>query len=244
MNKFILVIGISISMSARALFGGFAIEEKIDFDKQIRPILSDRCFACHGPDEADRQADLRLDEREAALRESEYGERPFVIKPGEPSESELLLRMITDDEDLKMPPPESHLKVTDEEIRLIENWIRQGAEWTEHWAFQSVKSNDVPKTDDQWPANFIDQFVLEKLRAENLKPNPVADHEVLARRVYLDLTGLPPTVEQLDDFLADPSDTAYENLVDKLLAQKAYGERMAVEWLDVARYADTYGYQT
>ena len=219
-------------------------EDRVDFDSQIRPILSDRCFTCHGPDEADRQADLRLDSRESAIKETQYGEFDFVIKPGEPDNSELLFRLLTDDEDLKMPPPDSHLNVTQEEADLIRKWIQQGATWSEHWAFKKISRIMVPELEqDDWSTGEIDKFVLRRLRAEDLQPKQPATKEVLARRVYLDVTGLPPSIAQLDAFLADESDSAYEELVDEVLASTAYGERMAVEWLDVARYSDTHGYQ-
>ncbi len=232
---------VTLAMFARVV----ADSSIVDFDTQIRPILSDRCFACHGPDDNDRQADLRFDQRESAMRESEYGERAFVVKPGAPEDSELLLRLTTSDEDLKMPPPDSHLKVSADEVELIQRWIEQGAEWTDHWAFVPVDTTLTPPElkGDDWSNGPIDKFILARLREQRLTPASEANRELLARRVHLDLTGLPPTLAQLDQFLNDKSPNAYEKLVDRLLASAAYGERMAVAWLDVARYADTHGYQ-
>lgn len=220
------------------------LPEQIDFNFHIRPILSDRCYACHGPDEENRAADLRLDTPEGAYGESYSGERSHVIKPGNVAESELLRRVTSDDIDVVMPPPESHLTVTQEEVALLKKWIEQGAKWKEHWSFLPIENPGPPEVKRaDWLKNAIDRFVLARLEAENLQPSPEASRERLARRLYFDLTGLPPTVEQLDAFLADDSPEAYERLVDELLASPHFGERMTVDWLDLARYADTYGYQ-
>ncbi|MEQ8209356.1 MAG: DUF1553 domain-containing protein [Lacipirellulaceae bacterium] len=220
------------------------LPEQIDFNFHIRPILSDRCYACHGPDEENRAADLRLDTPEGAYGESYSGERTHVIKPGDISASELLRRVTSDDEDIVMPPPESHLTVTQEEVALLKKWIEQGAKWKEHWSFLPIENPKPPEVKNkEWLKNAIDHFVLSRLENEGLQPSPEASRERLARRLYFDLTGLPPTVEQLDAFLADDSPEAYERLVDELLASPHFGERMAVDWLDLARYADTYGYQ-
>lgn len=218
---------------------------KVDFNFHIRSILSDRCYACHGPDKENRQAELRLDTAEGAFVPSQSGEVDAVIQPGDPEASELYRRISSDDEFERMPPPESHLSLSPEEIDLIRRWIQQGAEWKEHWSFLPVQSVRPPAIkDSRWARNEIDQFVGARLEQEGLPPAEEASRARLVRRLYLDLTGLPPSVEQIDEFLADDSPNAYENLVDELLDSPYFGERMAVDWLDVARYADTFGYQS
>ncbi|PQO35255.1 chromosome segregation protein [Blastopirellula marina] len=220
-----------------------AAEEHIDFNRQIRPILSDRCYQCHGPDEEKRHGGFRLDVREGAIVEADSGSIPVV--PGKPDESELLLRLLTDDESMQMPPPESkkpHL--TKREIDLIKAWIEQGAVWSPHWSFIPPKRPELPAIEkSNWVRNPIDQFVLARLEKEGLAPSAEADKRTLIRRVTLDLTGLPPTPKQVEEFMADESPDAYEKVVDRLLASPHYGERMAWPWLDAARYADTNGYQ-
>jgi len=215
---------------------------KVDFNFQVRPLLSDRCFKCHGPDEKARKAKMRLDTREGALKELEDGWA--VIKPGDPSKSELVRRIFTADEDDLMPPPKSNLKLSPTEKELLKRWIAEGAEYKSHWSFIPVGQVTPPHPRDiQWARNPIDSFVLSRLEAENLRSAPEAPREMLIRRLALDLTGLPPTLEEIDSFLADNSPQAYERVVEKYLASPAYGERMALDWLDLARYADTYGYQ-
>ncbi|MCH2179161.1 MAG: DUF1553 domain-containing protein [Mariniblastus sp.] len=207
----------------------------IDFDKQIKPILSDRCYHCHGPDEQARMADLRLDERDGALQ---------VVLPGDPASSELWSRLISEDPDLVMPPPDSKLQVTPSERELIKAWIQQGAPWKKHWSFEPRALVLPPVVNsDQMFGNEIDQFLMRKLHAERLQFSPVADRAKLIRRVTFDLTGLPPTLAEIDAFLADESPNAYERIVDRLMKSDHYGQRMASDWLDVARYSDTYGYQ-
>lgn len=218
-------------------------EERIDFNRQIRPILSDRCFQCHGPDEEERYGGFRLDVRDGAIHEADSGSIPVV--PGKPNESELLLRVLTDDESMKMPPAEAkkpHL--TKQEVGLIKLWIEQGAAWSPHWSFVAPKRPDLPSVEkSHWVRNPIDQFVLARLENEGLPPSGEADKRTLIRRVTLDLTGLPPTPAEVASFVKDDSPEAYEKLVDRLLASPHYGERMAWPWLDAARYADTNGYQ-
>ncbi len=215
---------------------------KVDFNFHIRPLLSDRCFKCHGPDESARKGKLRLDTREGALKELENGWA--VIKPGDPEKSELVRRIFTTDEDDLMPPKKSNLKLSSVEKELLQRWIAEGAEFKSHWSFIPVAQVTPPQpSDKQWVRNPIDLFVLSRLQAENLRPAPEASREIVIRRLALDLTGLPPTVEEIDSFLADKSPDAYERVVEKYLASPAYGERMAMDWLDLARYADTYGYQ-
>ncbi|MEW4487934.1 DUF1553 domain-containing protein [Thalassoglobus sp. JC818] len=219
-------------------------EERIDFNTQVRPILSDRCFLCHGPDGENREADLRLDQADDAHKKLEFATAPFVIKPGSPEDSEVFLRIISDDSSIKMPPPDSNLNLTDGEIEVLRKWIEQGAEYDQHWAFQRPVAPELPEvTDPDWPQQDLDRFILRKLDQAGLAPNPPATKEKWIRRVTFDLTGLPPTLEEIDNFLADESDQAYEKVVDRLFQSERYGERMASDWLDVARYSDTYGYQ-
>ncbi len=208
----------------------------VEFDRDIRPLLADRCFACHGPDESARQADLRLDVREDATS--------IAIVPGDAAASELVRRIRSDDPDERMPPPESHRSLSPAEIRLIESWVDQGAAWSQHWSFVPPRDIEVPSPA---PAagigNEIDCFVRARLVTEGWQPAPPADRASLLRRLTFSLTGLPPTLAELDAFLADDSPNAREQVVDRLLDSPRYGERMAADWLDVARYSDTYGYQ-
>ena len=209
----------------------------IDFDREVRPILSDNCFACHGPDENQRKAKLRFDTKEGAFA------KPGVITPGDASKSKLYQRVSSKDQDMVMPPPSSEHKLTEKQIETIRRWIDDGARWDEHWAFIPPKRPEIPKVANAaWVRNPIDSFILARLEKEGLKPQPEADKPTLLRRVYLDLIGLPPTPADVDAFLADKSAGAYEKVVDKLLASPHYGERMAMAWLDLARYADTHGY--
>lgn len=214
----------------------------VDFNFHIKPILSDRCFTCHGPDRNALKADLRLDTYEGAFEQAlESGKRAFVA--GSLRKSEAFQRMIATDPDFQMPPPEFQRQLSAYERALIAQWIDEGAEHKPHWAFLPVQKPDVPPVDrEQWVRNPIDRFVLKKLEDCGLSPNEEADKETLLRRVTLDLTGLPPTPEAIDAFLADSSPDAYEKVIDRLLATPQYGERMALEWLDVARYADSNGY--
>jgi Protein of unknown function (DUF1553)/Protein of unknown function (DUF1549)/Concanavalin A-like lectin/glucanases superfamily/Planctomycete cytochrome C len=214
---------------------------EVDYTRDIQPILSDTCYHCHGPDESKREAKLRLDTREGAFR---LRKGKAVIVPGDSGKSELVRRITTDDPDDHMPPPDSNRKLTPRQIDLIKQWIDQGAKWEQHWAFVPPVRRPLPQTKLQgWARNGIDAFILARLEREGLKPSSEATREALIRRVTLDLTGLPPTPAEIDAFLGDPSPDAYEKVVDRLLASPRYGERMAADWLDVARYADTHGYQ-
>jgi len=216
--------------------------ETIDFNRDILPVLSDNCFKCHGPDEEFREADLRLDTRDGAT--ADLGDGYFAIVPGNPSESEVVWRINADDEEDLMPPKDSNLSLSPEEKERISQWIAEGAEWKNHWSFEPVVRPELPKVEDsEWSRNGIDRFVLARLEEEGIKPAPEAEKETLIRRLSLDLTGLPPTPEEVDQFLGDDSPDAYERLVDRLLASHRYGETMALPWLDAARYADTDGYQ-
>ena len=223
--------------------GAETADPKLDFNRDVRPILSDRCFACHGPDAEDRQAGLRLDDRDAATAELESGTRAVV--PGDPGRSELVARITSTDPDVVMPPPRLGKPITPAEAEILKRWIAAGAEYRGHWAFERVERPAVPEVKDAaWPRTPIDRFILARLDQEGLTPNPEADRVTLARRLALDLTGLPPEPAAVDAFLAEGSPDAYERYVDSLLASPHYGERMAIEWLDASRYADSSGYQT
>lgn len=215
---------------------------EIDFNRDVRPILSDLCFQCHGPDKSQRKADLRLD-LEAGLFGT--GSETGVVVQGKAAESELFTRLITADIDLQMPPPKSGKKITAAQIATIKQWINSGGRWQKHWAFIPPRRPELPREkQEKWIRNPIDAFVLARLKKERLSPSAEAEKTTLVRRLSLDLTGLPPTLVEQQKFLNDKSPTAYESLVERLLKSPHYGERMAMEWLDVARYADTSGYQT
>ena len=220
------------------------LPETIDFNFHIRPLLSDRCYSCHGPDENSREAELRLDIEETAFAPLPESEGHAFVKRNL-NRSIAWQRVISDDPEFQMPPPDSHLSLSAQEKALIAKWIEQGATWKNHWAFTPPIKPTVPAletgTTSNTEINKIDHFIRAKLNEVGLKPSPQADKERLIRRVSMDLTGLPPTIAELDDFLADESPDAYEKLVDRLLNTDAYAERMAMEWLDVARYADSHG---
>jgi hypothetical protein len=217
----------------------------VDFNRDIRKILSDNCFKCHGPDEAERKggkkgARLRLDTPEGA--QMDLGDRHAIV-PGHPEKSELVKRITTGDQDELMPPPESGKKLTQADITALQNWIKQGASYTKHWSYTKPVRPTLPAIKNKsWPKNDVDFFIAAKLESEKLKPSPEADRAALIRRVSLDLTGLPPTPEELHQFLSDKSKNAYEKLVDRLLAKESFGEHWARWWLDQARYADSAGY--
>ena len=215
----------------------------VDFSSEVRPILAGHCFKCHGQDEGARKAKLRLDVRENATTNSAESDA-IPIVPGKPDQSELVRRICTTNEDDLMPPPGAKNPLTPADKEILKQWIAEGAVYKPHWAFIAPKQAPLPKVHDQsWPQNAIDYFVLARLEKEGLQPSPRADKFTLVRRVYLGLTGLPPTPEQVDEFVNDRSSHAYENLVDRLLASPHYGERWARRWLDLARYADTNGYE-
>ncbi|MEX0688508.1 MAG: DUF1549 domain-containing protein, partial [Pirellulales bacterium] len=212
-----------------------------DFNRDIRPILSRNCFACHGPDEHDRQGGLRLDDRVAATSELDSGETAIV--PGTLTGSELVARIHSIDPDLVMPPPESNHVLTAAQKDLLEQWIEAGAPYAPHWAYVAPARHPDPAVKDAaWSDGWIDRFVIARLEAEGLGPAPDADAITLLRRVSFDLTGLPPTPAEVDAYLADTRQNAYEELVDRLLASPRHAERLAAWWLDLVRYADTVGY--
>jgi len=215
---------------------------KIEFQRDIRPILSDRCFKCHGPDVEKRKAKLRLDVREDALKSAKSGEHAIV--PGKVDQSELIVRIFASDEKDVMPPPEMKKPLSIEQKALIKQWIAEGAEYQPHWAYVKPKSPPLPIVQQtSWARSPIDTFILAKLEATGMKPSPPAAAATLARRAALDLTGLPPPPEALAAFVKNPTDKGYETLVDELFASPHYGERWARRWLDLARYADTNGYE-
>lgn len=216
-----------------------AADDRISFNRDIRPILSDKCFSCHGTDKNSRKADLRLDHRDNALHKK-------AVVPGSPDESSLIERIFSTDGDLVMPPIKSNKSLTDAQKELLKRWIREGAEYQPHWSFVAVPDHvSVPTPNDptKWIRSPIDAFVLDRLRKERLEPAAESTKEKWLRRASFDLTGLPPTIAELEQFLADKSSAAYEAAADRLLKAPAFGERLANEWLDVARYADTFGYQ-
>jgi len=216
-------------------------DEKLSFNRDVRPILSDKCFACHGFDAKKREAGLRLDLREEAIMPRENG---TAIVPGDPDASTLIKRVETSSAKLIMPPPRLHKKVTAEERDILRRWIAQGAEYQPHWAFIVPSEPELPAVvDSAWVRNDIDRFVLAKLEAQDIKPSPEAGRRTLIRRLYLDLIGLPPTPEEVDSFINDTAPDAYEKIVEKLLASEHFGERWAMPWLDAARYADSNSYQ-
>jgi hypothetical protein len=211
----------------------------VDFGREILPILSDNCFRCHGPDARARKANLRLDTPDGALRKADP-----VIVPGKSADSEMVRRITSPDAAEVMPPPKSNRKLSARQVELLRRWIDEGARWGRHWALEKPQRPVLPAVrDGNWARNAIDVFILARLETEGLRPSPEAPKETLIRRLTLDLTGLPPTPEEVDAFLADTAPKAYERLVDRLLSSPHYGERMVWDWLEAARYADSNGYQ-
>ncbi|MDA0810536.1 MAG: PSD1 and planctomycete cytochrome C domain-containing protein [Planctomycetota bacterium] len=240
MASFALRIGLLFLLVSVSVVAESA-DEVVSFNRDVRPILAKNCFACHGPDEETREANLRLDSAEGATAVLD-GRRALV--PGQPEKSELVARIVSDDSDLKMPPPDSGHELSDVEKKLLRNWIAEGGEYGVHWSFVPPEKPAPPTVKMvDWPKHSIDYFVLARLEAEKLSPSAQTDRYRLIRRVSLDLTGLPPTPEEADAFVADSSDDAFEKVVDRLLASEAYGEHWARMWLDLARYADTKGYE-
>ncbi len=218
--------------------------DKVSFNRDIRPLLSDTCFQCHGPDEAKRKSGLRLDQRETAVKPAESGE--IAIVPGKPEQSELIKRLLATDPDDVMPPAKLHKTISPQQIALFKQWIAEGAVYQGHWSFTKPERPAVPasKTASPRSQHPIDAFIAARLEKEGLTPAPEADKATLIRRAALDLTGIPPTPQEVDAFVADQAPNAYEKLIDRLLASPRYGERMAVPWLDSARYADSNGFQS
>ncbi len=236
----LLVTGILLSIPNLASSESKPAGTSVDYTRDIRPILSDSCYACHGPDEESREAELRLDLQESALGEGSSGD--FILLPGNPAESELYKRISSVDEEEVMPPIDSGKSLTPSQIALVRTWIEQGAPWKEHWAFVAPEKSELPSVKNpDWPNNSIDYFIQEKVEQQGWQPAPEAEREILLRRVTFDLTGLPPTLAEIEDFLADQTSGAYERVVDRLLQSPHYGEHMARYWLDGARYGDTHG---
>ncbi|MEX1230594.1 MAG: PSD1 and planctomycete cytochrome C domain-containing protein [Planctomycetaceae bacterium] len=232
----LLVFGVVILLG-QELHADEPAAGKIDFGRQVIPILAGKCFACHGPDEKQRQAELRLDIAEKAHEKA--------IIPGNAAESEMISRISSQDPAIQMPPPDSKLTLSPEEIAVLTQWVAEGGDYTVHWAYQKPVRPELPTTKrERWSRNDVDPFVLKTLEDNGLEPSAEADKLTLIRRLTLDLTGLPPTIDDVERFLQDDRLDAYERLVDRLLASQHYGERMALEWLDVARYGDTNGYES
>ena len=229
-----LVVGVDVATA----------DDSISFNRQIRPILSDHCFHCHGPDAENQDSDFRLDTRENMV--ADLGGY-FGVVPGDPDSSELIARIHEEDSDLRMPPPKEVRQLDEQEKSLLKKWIEQGAKFEEHWSFVPIPNSVVPpeitKQRKAWVQNEIDLFVLQRLASAGLEPTPAAPREKWLRRVTFDLTGLPPSPREVREFVADSTTTAFENVVDRLLSSTACAERLTSEWLDVARYSDSYGYQ-
>jgi Protein of unknown function (DUF1553)/Protein of unknown function (DUF1549)/Concanavalin A-like lectin/glucanases superfamily/Planctomycete cytochrome C len=231
-------------IAALLIAGLPALAAEIEFNRDIRPILSDSCFPCHGPDPGNRKTALRFDTEQGS--KAELRSKGHAIVPGDPAGSEVFRRITSPSQALRMPPAYAgKAKLSEHDIDLIHQWIEQGAKWQQHWAFIPPKRPAPPAVRDAaWPKNAIDYFVLSRLEREGLKQSPEADRATLLRRVSLDLTGLPPAPAETEQFLRDESPAAYEKAVDRLLASPRYAERMAIRWLEAARYADTNGYQS
>ena len=249
MRKIILLSLFLVSVACTTSYPGDIeaayndLPNEIDFNFHVRPILSDRCFQCHGPDEKSRKGNLRLDVREHAISQLQDKE-VFAINPGKPRLSEVVKRILTEDQEQLMPPLDSKLSLSNEEKAILIKWIEQGAKWKKHWAYILPKKTKLPDIENKsWPKNEIDYFVIDKLERKDWSPSEEADKITLIRRLSFDLIGLPPTIQEVERFLQDRSQNSYEKLVDRLLASPHFGERWAWEWLDVARYADTNGFQ-
>ena len=242
MKKYI-IFGIIVVVAG--LLYGVIEEPLISYNRDIRPVLSDKCFSCHGPDVSKVKAGLRLDLPASAFAELEKNKGHFAIVPGNPEKSELIKRISSNDPAIMMPMPESHLaRLTTDEIKLFTKWIEQGAKYEKHWAFVAPVKEALPEVDNsKWVKNEIDPFILEKMEAKGFEPNETASREALIKRAYADITGLAPTYEELNQWRNNSSDNWYAQLLDKLLLKPAYGEKMALLWMDLARYADSYGFQ-
>jgi mono/diheme cytochrome c family protein len=231
-NIFLALVPLAVPIPIAAAAGG-----DVSFNWDVRPILSENCYTCHGPDDAQRKGDLRLDVR-ASLADPDRRGGPLI----DPDDSELLRRIASDDPDDRMPPPDHGDALTDAEIAVLTQWVQEGAEYEPHWSLVKPERPDAPETGGSWARNDIDRFIYALLDEKDIAPSPEADQRTLIRRAYLDLTGIPPTPGQVDAFVNDDQPGAYERVVDELLASPHFGERWARHWLDAARYADSNGY--
>ena len=217
---------------------------EVDFNFDVKPILSDKCYTCHGPDDKARKANLRLDIESGFYKSLEDNPNHYVINKNSPEKSEILNRINSENASYVMPPPESNLKLSVREKEVLKKWVDQGGNWEPHWAYTKPKLPNVPEIDiDNWASNEIDYFIAKKLKSVGMTPSEKEEKEILIRRAYFDLIGLPPTIQEIDEFVSDNSNNAYEKVIDKLLESKSYGERMAAIWMDLSRYGDSHGYQ-
>ena len=217
---------------------------EVDFNFDVKPILSDKCYTCHGPDDKARKANLRLDIESGFYKSLEDNPNHYVINKNSPEKSEILNRINSENASYVMPPPESNLKLSVREKEVLKKWVDQGGNWEPHWAYTKPKLPNVPEIDiENWASNEIDYFIAKKLKSVGMTPSEKEEKEILIRRAYFDLIGLPPTIQEIDEFVSDNSNNAYEKVIDKLLESKSYGERMAAIWMDLSRYGDSHGYQ-
>ena len=217
---------------------------EVDFNFDVKPILSDKCYTCHGPDDKARKANLRLDIESGFYKSLEDNPNHYVINKNSPEKSEILNRINSENASYVMPPPESNLKLSNKEKEVLKKWVDQGGNWEPHWAYTKPKLPNVPEIDiENWASNEIDYFIAKKLKSVGMTPSEKEEKEILIRRAYFDLIGLPPTIQEIDEFVSDNSNNAYEKVIDKLLESKSYGERMAAIWMDLSRYGDSHGYQ-
>jgi hypothetical protein len=217
---------------------------EVNFNFDVKPILSDKCYTCHGPDDKARKANLRLDIEDGFYKSLEDNPNHFVINKKSPNESEILKRINSENSIYVMPPPESNLILSEKEKQILKKWVNQGGKWEPHWAYTKPELPKLPDTNfKNWATNEIDLFVASKLESKGMSPSEIEEKEILIRRAYFDLTGLPPSLKNIDDFISNSSDNAYERVIDNLLESKTYGERMAAIWMDLSRYGDSHGYQ-
>ena len=240
-QRFVGVLSATVLFCSVATLPAQPASSKVSFDRDVRPILSNHCWKCHGPDAKERKAGLRLDQQESATKPAESGKTAVI--PYKPAVSELLRRMLSSDSNEQMPPSSENKPLSADQKDVLKRWIEQGATFEQHWSFRTVTRPTLPAVKNQaWPKTPIDHFILARLEDERRSPSPEADRETLIRRVTLDLTGLPPNIAEIDDYLSDGDANAYEKVVDRLLKSPHYGERMALDWLDASRFADTNGY--
>ena len=229
--------------SVELIKSDFKIDE-VNFNFDVKPILSDKCYTCHGPDDKARKANLRLDIESGFYKSLEDNPNHYVINKNSPEKSEILNRINSENASYVMPPPESNLKLSAREKEVLKKWVDQGGNWEPHWAYTKPKLPNIPEIDiENWASNEIDYFIAKKLNSVGMTPSEKEEKEILIRRAYFDLIGLPPTIQEIDEFVSDNSNNAYEKVIDKLLESKSYGERMAAIWMDLSRYGDSHGYQ-